>query len=190
MGIQPLCSIFFCVYFSPALRKACIAAQMPLGVSSWIKSWTCRRIMLGFGEAIILHWQTRTLNYRGWSDFTIPIVILAVLDCLIEKYKFTEKTEIRGGKDCAFSPKVKITQPQLSCHGGVTTHHIWMLRAPSTNTQSSNQNSHRPNTFWTVAVYVEFDNEKLESSPANLPFFFFSFLFLDEMAVTLIKTKK
>lgn len=38
MGIQPLWSIFFCVYFNPELRKACITAQMPLGVSSWIKS--------------------------------------------------------------------------------------------------------------------------------------------------------
>lgn len=153
---------------------------MPLGVSSWIKSWTCRRIMLGFGEAIILHWQTRTLNYQGWSYFTISIVILAVPDCPTEKYKFTEKTEVRGGKDYAFSPKVKSTEwlwllgpethpaPIPVLWGGHHPPHLDAQGSIHKHT-SSKQNSHRPNKFWTVAVYVEFDNKKLESS-TNLPF--------------------
>lgn len=56
--------VFFCVYFSPELRKACITAQMPLGVSSWIKRLNSQANRAGL-------WRS---NYSALTDtnFKLP----------------------------------------------------------------------------------------------------------------------
>lgn len=99
--------VFFCVFIL-ALNYAKPAPQPRWLWESAVglRGWTCRWIMLVFGEAIILHWHTQVLNYRGWNYCTIPVVFLGVPYCLIEKFKFIEKTEIKGDKDCSFSLKI------------------------------------------------------------------------------------
>lgn len=57
--------VFFCVYFSPELRKACITAQMPLGVSSWIKRLNSQANRAGLWRSNYFALTDTNLSYQG-----------------------------------------------------------------------------------------------------------------------------
>lgn len=69
MRIQELWSIFWCVYFSPELSKACITAQMPLGFSGKVK-----RLNLQANCASL--WRS---NYSALTDTNLKLQRLKLL---------------------------------------------------------------------------------------------------------------